>query len=43
MNRLLIISLGTIGILLIAKYSSWQVALGVFSLMWADNIDKAKP
>jgi len=27
-----------IGMFLIAKYAGWLVALGVFLVMWADNV-----
>lgn len=32
-------ALGAAGICLVVVYASWQVALGVFLLMWANNLD----
>ena len=37
----LTITLAITGFVLIVVYANWQIALGIFLLMWADNIDKS--
>ncbi len=37
---LIALLLGIVGIALVITWSSWQVALGVFLVMYSDNISK---
>lgn len=37
-ERIMAAAFGTVGILLIGFNSSWLVALGVFMLIWGNNI-----
>ena len=34
----IVILIGIIGIYFIIEYSNWQVALGIYLLIWANNI-----
>lgn len=39
---LLVVGLAFSGFTMITIYGNWQIAAGIFLLMWADNIDKDK-
>lgn len=36
------LALSTVGLVLVGYYGTWQIALGVFMLIWANNFDFIK-